>query len=33
VRGRTRLQEGDVITVGHTSLRFQRAAMIEAAHG
>lgn len=33
VHGRTRLQEGDVITVGHTSLRFQQVALLEAAHG
>jgi pSer/pThr/pTyr-binding forkhead associated (FHA) protein len=29
---RTRLNEGDVITLGHTSLRFQKLALLEAGH-
>lgn len=33
VLGRTRLAEGDVITLGHTTLRFQRVELLEAAHG
>jgi pSer/pThr/pTyr-binding forkhead associated (FHA) protein len=32
VTARTRLSEGDVITLGHTSLRFQRQALLEARH-
>lgn len=32
VTASTRLAEGDVITLGHTSLRFQRQLMLEAAH-